>query len=305
MAQPKIRNVIIKNTSDKMLWCQVQSQKSAVTSESYEALRHAINKSSGSDSMSTSVSVSGKTGVEFAASTSYSKSSSHANENNNKHMDKRGAQYSVSDFIADGWNPIDPGDTRKFAVQGHMWYISGIDGDGNPLAKNWNTNGIKFVFNGKRLNEIDTAKQTKVKQKKKEKVKVAKFDWGASFGGGGGSYFNAPSNKQIKGIRIRSGGYVDAIQVLIKGSNWTQWFGGGGGGLSEYICDNDEYFNKVIIKSGGYVDYVEFRTNKSNYVRGGGNGGKRHEESEGILCGVRGKSGGYVDQLQFEWNSYE
>eukprot|EP01084_Bolivina_argentea_P172035 298017_1 len=310
MAAPKITNVAIYNKSkNKKIYCLIQSQKSAVTSQSIQELRHAIKKESGSNSMSVSASVSGKydnkiSSYEASVSSSYAQSNSHANKNDDKKMDKASFQFTVSNFIDEGWNEIPPRSIRKFAVQGPLWYISCVDGDGNAISRNWNTVGKSFAFDGKHLNEV--GRKHPPKQPQKPQKKVVKYKWGSTYGGSGGRSFAIHSERQIEGIRIYGGKYVDALQVRFKGDKqWSARYGGNGGRLTEYICDVDEYFAKVIIRSGGFIDYVEFRTNKANFVRQGGNGGKKCKESvKGVLCGIRGRCGGYIDQIQFKWQYY-
>ncbi len=82
--------------------------------------------------------------------------------------------------------------------------------------------------------------------------------------------------KRFKGIRIRSGCVVDAIQFVYDKDDSLAWYGGPGGNLSEFFFEDGEFVTHVDWITGMWEDYplfvtayVCFRTNKGREFAGG------------------------------------
>jgi hypothetical protein len=130
----------------------------------------------------------------------------------------------------------------------------------------------------------------------------------AVFGGGGGDAFADPAQQvgaRVLEVRVWSGDWVDAVQVLISlpdGSTRTgAKHGGSGGNLSTFRLDPDEYITGLSGRYGKYVDSVRIHTNRRTSDVFGGRGGSRDlrvdvpSGYQGI--GFAGRAGLYLDAV--------
>lgn len=132
----------------------------------------------------------------------------------------------------------------------------------------------------------------------------------AIVGGRGGSGFKDTPDAfaRLSKIKIRSGWWIDSIQVVWKLPDGSQQEseqrGGAGGSLEEFVLDADEYLTSITGKCGKYVGSITFHTNKRTsrtYGLGKGAGaGKTFKLTapEGTaIKGFVGRSGMYLDAL--------
>lgn len=82
--------------------------------------------------------------------------------------------------------------------------------------------------------------------------------------------------KRFRGVRIRSGSVVDAIQFIYDKDDSLGWYGGPGGALSEFFFADGEFITRVDWTTGMWEDYplfvtayVCFRTNKGREFAAG------------------------------------
>lgn len=131
------------------------------------------------------------------------------------------------------------------------------------------------------------------------------------FGGGGGTSFSDdvlvmdPMAVGISSITIRSGSYVDSLQVTYLqsgGGTYTPPAHGGTGGTASTITfATGEYIIALLGRSGRYVDQLTFLTETPNGTRntygpyGGGGGGAFIINAE--VLGFFGRSGQYLDVI--------
>jgi hypothetical protein len=121
---------------------------------------------------------------------------------------------------------------------------------------------------------------------------------------------------EIAGIFIRSGWYIDQMQVLYRKPATGQLVlgpthGGNGGGQNSFVLNPGEFINEVSGRSGSYLDSITFRTNQGrrfpSWGRYGGTGGGLDyqfpdpPEADVELYGLFGRSGDYVDALGFHF----
>src|SRR5262245_29188065 len=138
------------------------------------------------------------------------------------------------------------------------------------------------------------------------------FAWAGPSGGTGGHDFNDPQQFpfRIAEVRVHSGRYIDAIQVVYTqedrgrcfGQRAGDWHGGtGGSNQSSFRLDCDEYVVRVAGNYGEFVDSLSVETNKGRSMKWGGGGGKgkfSYTIPEGyMLHGFWGRAGQYVDAL--------
>ncbi len=131
-----------------------------------------------------------------------------------------------------------------------------------------------------------------------------------TYGGDGGSPFDDRLSATgdiigIASITIRSGSFVDSIQVvydLADGSTYSAPQHGGNGGSEVTITlGRDEQVYQVTGRSGSYVDQLTFHTrmpdgSTKEYGPYGGNGGSPFS-IPGVDVGFFGRSGAYLDQV--------
>ena len=134
-------------------------------------------------------------------------------------------------------------------------------------------------------------------------------------GGQGGIGFKdtIDPDYEISEIKIWSGRYIDAIQLIWRKRSDNshiivgQKHGGPGGTLSKGSLGLDlklkpgEYIIAVSGKSGNYVDSMQIQTNKQLYHRNGGQGGANdyvwQAPAGQQIIGFWGRSGSYIDAL--------
>mmetsp|Transcript_16666 Transcript_16666/g.15031 ORF Transcript_16666/g.15031 Transcript_16666/m.15031 type:complete len:484 (+) Transcript_16666:54-1505(+) len=129
-------------------------------------------------------------------------------------------------------------------------------------------------------------------------------------GEGGGSFDSGINPSGVKKIIIRSGKYVDAIQLEFKNGESTKQYGGNGGGRHELNVDIDNTsinIEKIKIHSGNIVDSIQFvfSNNQASKKYGGDRGGLRESKPRKgqILVGIKGRCGKFVDKLIPIWRS--
>ena len=121
----------------------------------------------------------------------------------------------------------------------------------------------------------------------------------SSYGGSGGGQFVDFSDRQIAAIVIRSGKYVDAVQLGYRNGNSISWgprHGGDGGTAYRINLDRNERIIEIGGRSGRFVDALYVRTNKRTYPTRGGNGGAPFR-IRGDIKGLWGRSGAYIDAI--------
>lgn len=118
---------------------------------------------------------------------------------------------------------------------------------------------------------------------------------------------------RIVGLRIRSGNYIDSIQILygpydknaeprMAGYESTsKMYGGSGGNASEFMLGPGECITSVGGKYGQYVDSLFVQTNQGRVKQWGGNGGSTPfnftAPSGECIEGFWGRSGTYIDAI--------
>jgi hypothetical protein len=129
----------------------------------------------------------------------------------------------------------------------------------------------------------------------------------APAGGSGGADFAddaiAPSAK-VREVHIRSGAYVDAIQIVHEVAGVTNPMpihGGNGGALHVFSLDPDEYIIGIGGRWGKYVDSIYIQTNKQTsplYGRNNTENTYYFQAPEGSeIVGFFGRAGALVDAI--------
>lgn len=130
-------------------------------------------------------------------------------------------------------------------------------------------------------------------------------------GGQGGGFFNdtnfLPSGKsEVKQIAIRSGKYIDGINIGHRLPNGTykypNWHGGTGGQPYTFNLREGEKITFMQGRYGKYVDQIQFHTNFGrSSPKYGGSGGKAvfyYSAPPGCeIAGFNGRSGKYIDAI--------
>jgi hypothetical protein len=131
------------------------------------------------------------------------------------------------------------------------------------------------------------------------------FDLGVYYGpagGTGGGVFidTVPSGARVTTVQVRSGAYVDAVQMGLN-TGWLSKHGGDGGALRTFRLASGEYITSISGRSGLYLDQISFRTNLGRaYGPYGGSGGSpfSFQVPPGYaIVGLFGRSGAYVDAI--------
>lgn len=126
------------------------------------------------------------------------------------------------------------------------------------------------------------------------------------YGGTGGNAFSDDLTQscRIGTVKIRSGTYVDAIEVVyVKPGGATYsggQHGGNGGTAHSFNLAANESIVRVDGRSGKYVDQLKFTTNLGNvYGPYGGGGGNAFALPGLQVGGILGRSGTYLDNIGF------
>lgn len=135
-------------------------------------------------------------------------------------------------------------------------------------------------------------------------------------GGRGGSAFSdreIPEGARITEIQVRSGDYIDSVQivyVLRDGRSFKGPMHGGSGGRSNvFRLDSDEYLIGISGRYGNYVDSLTFHTNKRSSATFGGRGGNRDfrifvpQGNQAI--GLTGRAAEYLDAIGLRYDSIQ
>jgi hypothetical protein len=115
---------------------------------------------------------------------------------------------------------------------------------------------------------------------------------------------------EIGGISLRSGLYVDQLQILYRNPSTGQLafgptHGGGGGGPSSFALNPGEFITQVSGRAGKYVDAITFLTNEGrSFGPFGGGGGAPYRFPDQLqpnveVFGFFGRSGLYLDAIGF------
>lgn len=127
-------------------------------------------------------------------------------------------------------------------------------------------------------------------------------------GGRGGSEFSdpdIPEEARVLEVRVFSGKYVDAVQMIYilpdgrvrEGAR----HGGSGGSRNSFRLDSDEYITGISVRYGEFLDSIRIHTNKKTSQAFGGSGGGNLIQidvpagTQGV--GFAGRSGDYVDSV--------
>lgn len=133
--------------------------------------------------------------------------------------------------------------------------------------------------------------------------------FGPSEGTGGEKFSIEPpvnGNPRVKEVRVWSGAYIDAIEVIYhledEGFDLPgKRVGGYGGRLQVFKLATDEYITQIIGHRGVYVDSLAIVTNKGRSMQWGGDGGDvayyYQAPPNGKIVGFRGRADGYVDAI--------
>jgi len=127
-------------------------------------------------------------------------------------------------------------------------------------------------------------------------------------GGPGGAAFSDPEPEpgaRVVEVQVRSGEYVDSVQLVHMLSDGSvvmgAQHGGEGGALSVFHLDADEYLIGISGRTGSYIDSIQFQTNKRTSPTFGGHGGGRdfHVDvpAHCQVMGLTGRAGEYLDAI--------
>lgn len=124
-------------------------------------------------------------------------------------------------------------------------------------------------------------------------------------GGHGGSRFSdghkvSSGSVTIRGIRIRSGRVIDAIEVIYSTGSGG-WHGGRGGTFHSFDLDHGEHISTIFGSAGRAVDSLTFITDRRRvFGPFGGSGGTRFTfPLSGRLVYIFGGSGSRLDRIGF------
>jgi hypothetical protein len=126
------------------------------------------------------------------------------------------------------------------------------------------------------------------------------------YGGRGGIYFEdvIPHGANIVELQIRSGAYIDAIQVFYETGGQRVGLarrGGNGGQLYRFVLQSGEFIRGISGKYGAFVDSLTIHTNLRSSPRYGGIGGAHNFHtmlpSGHVLLGFVGRAGQFVDAI--------
>ena len=146
-------------------------------------------------------------------------------------------------------------------------------------------------------------------------------------GGGGGNYFSTGAVGKVKTVNLRSGKYIDSIQLVYTTNQVSEKKGGEGGDPGSFTVDGTPGFHENIVgvdvRYGKYIDNLRFITNNGRATSFGGDG-KDFYEDKGFfrgtyrveaqnwqfrapagthLVGMQGRSGKYLDAFAPIWGN--
>lgn len=123
-------------------------------------------------------------------------------------------------------------------------------------------------------------------------------------GGAGGHEFTACAEGPVKGFNIRSGAWIDAVQVIYNSpaghDDSTERFGGQGGGLGSFMLEPGEQITMVRFTYGQHVNSITIGTSHERSATfGEPNGPSETFEITGDyeFAGFYGRCGAYVDAI--------
>lgn len=123
-------------------------------------------------------------------------------------------------------------------------------------------------------------------------------------GGPGGGAFEACAKGKVRGLHIRSGAWIDAVQVIYANEHGqedsTNRCGGQGGGLGAFMLEPDEAITAVTVTTSQYVNSITIETSHKRRASFGHEHGTatRFEIPENSeFAGFFGKCGAYVDSI--------
>ncbi|MCP4270596.1 MAG: hypothetical protein GY781_01335 [Gammaproteobacteria bacterium] len=136
-------------------------------------------------------------------------------------------------------------------------------------------------------------------------LSASSFNLSIDSGGSGGSPFvdMAAPGEKISQITIRSGKYIDSIQLHYRYKTVTSGnsHGGNGGQSKTFILKKNEYITELGGKSGKFVDSIYIKTNKGRNYKWGGNGGAKSFKFVGTkkspIKGIWGRAGKFLDAI--------
>lgn len=131
------------------------------------------------------------------------------------------------------------------------------------------------------------------------------IDAGPSGGSGGKDFRDGVgSNGRITQVKVRSGQYIDSIQLKIHNGIFEEQRDpiGGSGGTDQppLNLDPDEYIISLSGTSGTNVDSLAIHTNKGKVLQCGGGGGEPfgYPQFNGHeICGFFGRAGSLIDAI--------
>ncbi len=139
---------------------------------------------------------------------------------------------------------------------------------------------------------------------------VGAGSWANGYSGGcGGAEFqdSIPANtKEVAGVIVRSGAYVDSLQMAVRLTTGNikllNKHGGNGGAQSVFRLNNGEYITSMWGRYGSYVDSIQFGTSTGRsspkYGGNGGCGNFYYSAPAGYeIAGFYGRSGAYIDAI--------
>jgi hypothetical protein len=128
---------------------------------------------------------------------------------------------------------------------------------------------------------------------------------GPSGGTGGGAFTDPQDPFRVARVTIRSGAYVDSVQLTQEQPNGTlvtlPHHGGFGGGEHNLDLAANEHITRIDGRFGAYVDHINIHTDHGRVLSGGGPGGGSdyvYTAPAGFeIAGFTGRSGAYVDAI--------
>ena len=137
------------------------------------------------------------------------------------------------------------------------------------------------------------------------------------YGGSGGSYFQDPcAPDNVGGLKIRSGGIIDSLQMIYRNDNGQKWtsnqHGGSGGKLHTIHFDQYEYI-VAVVGFYGRSRWCDSCINQLGFITKDNNGYQNrygpYGQKKGSLLlytgqvgGIFGRSGQYLDAIGFYYN---
>ena len=122
-------------------------------------------------------------------------------------------------------------------------------------------------------------------------------------GFGGVAFEDSKPTTNIKHVLLRSGSFLDQIQLSYEDGKITEAHGGNGGEFHVYTIPTNECITKIELRTGSAVDSITFITNtgKRSSTYGGSGGGLRQISfsNNGCLVGLKGRAGSRIDAIGF------